>query len=72
MTNIEITTCFRLTFCYSSFLVTYSLLKLSTDDGKDHHEHSEQKVHLQTFDEATENTIKKVKEALKNGEGCRV
>lgn len=42
------------------------------DDGKDHHEHSEQKVHLQTFDEATENTIKKVKEALKNGEGCRV
>jgi endoplasmic reticulum-Golgi intermediate compartment protein 3 len=45
---------------------------LSTDDGKDHHEHSEQKVHLQTFDEATENTIKKVKEALKNGEGCRV
>jgi len=45
---------------------------LSTDDGKDHHEYSEQKVHLQTFDEATENTIKKVKEALKNGEGCRV
>lgn len=42
------------------------------DDGKDHHEHSEEKVHLQTFDEATENTIKKVKEALKNGEGCRV
>lgn len=42
------------------------------DDGKDHHEYSEQKVHLQTFDEATENTIKKVKEALKNGEGCRV
>ncbi|CAI8597853.1 unnamed protein product [Vicia faba] len=41
-------------------------------DGKDHHEHSEEKVHLQSFDEATENTIKKVKEALKNGEGCRV
>lgn len=42
------------------------------DDGKDHHEHSEEKIHLQTFDEATENTIKKVKEALKDGEGCRV
>ncbi|XP_004502082.1 uncharacterized protein [Cicer arietinum] len=43
------------------------------DDDKDHHdEHSEQKIHLQTFDESTENTIKKVKEALKHGEGCRV
>lgn len=46
-----------------------------TDDNKDHdhhHEHSEQKIHLQNLDESTENIIKKVKEALKNGEGCRV
>ncbi|TKY47908.1 Endoplasmic reticulum-Golgi intermediate compartment protein 3 [Spatholobus suberectus] len=42
------------------------------DDNKDHHEHSEQKIHLQNLDESTENIIKKVKEALKNGEGCRV
>ncbi|XP_057430408.1 uncharacterized protein LOC130723395 [Lotus japonicus] len=42
------------------------------DDDKEHHEHSEEKAHLQTYDESTENTIKKVKEALSNGEGCRV
>ncbi|KAE9596448.1 hypothetical protein Lal_00048656 [Lupinus albus] len=41
-------------------------------DGKDHHEDSEQKIHLQTFDESTENMIKKVKQALTDGEGCRV
>ncbi|KAG4909531.1 hypothetical protein JHK87_055647 [Glycine soja] len=40
-------------------------------DNKNH-EHSEQKIHLQNLDESTENIIKKVKEALKNGEGCRV
>ncbi|KAK7258302.1 hypothetical protein RIF29_23875 [Crotalaria pallida] len=42
------------------------------DDGKDHHEDSDQKIHLQNFDESTENMIKKVKQALTNGEGCRV
>ncbi|WVY93691.1 hypothetical protein V8G54_032779 [Vigna mungo] len=42
------------------------------DDHKDHDEHSEQKIHLQNLDESTENIIKKVKEAIKNGEGCRV
>ncbi|KAI4305527.1 hypothetical protein L6164_028891 [Bauhinia variegata] len=42
------------------------------DHGKDHHEDSENKIHLQGFDESTENTIKKVKEAITRGEGCRV
>ena len=45
--------------------------KHDNDNDKDHG-HSEQKTHLQTFDESTESTIEKVKEALKNGEGCRV
>ncbi|XP_058754066.1 uncharacterized protein LOC131627244 [Vicia villosa] len=57
---------------YISDLVEKEHAAHSHGDGKDHHEHSEEKVHLQSFDEATENTIKKVKEALKNGEGCRV
>ncbi|KAI4308618.1 hypothetical protein L6164_031674 [Bauhinia variegata] len=41
-------------------------------DGKDHHEDSEKKIHLQSLDESTENTVKKVKEAITRGEGCRV
>ncbi|CAK8566971.1 unnamed protein product [Lathyrus sativus] len=57
---------------YISDLVEKEHAAHNHGDGKDHHEHSEEKAHLQTFDEATENTIKKVKEALKNGEGCRV
>ncbi|KAI4305523.1 hypothetical protein L6164_028886 [Bauhinia variegata] len=32
----------------------------------------ENKIYLQGFDESTENTIKKVKEAITRGEGCRV
>lgn len=39
------------------------------DDGKDHNEDS---VHLHGFDQDAENMIKKVKQALANGEGCRV
>ncbi|KAJ7960193.1 Endoplasmic reticulum-Golgi intermediate compartment protein 3 [Quillaja saponaria] len=42
------------------------------DGGKDHHEESKEKIHLQEFDQDTENTIKKVKHALENGEGCQV
>lgn len=42
------------------------------DHEKDHHEDSENKIHLQGFDESTENTVKKVKEAIANREGCRV
>lgn len=42
------------------------------DDHKDHHEDSDNKTHLQGFDQDAENMIKKVKQALANGEGCRV
>uniref|UniRef100_A0A803LRQ7 Endoplasmic reticulum-Golgi intermediate compartment protein 3 n=1 Tax=Chenopodium quinoa TaxID=63459 RepID=A0A803LRQ7_CHEQI len=41
-------------------------------DDKDKHEDSKQKSHLQSFDEETENIVKKVKQAMANGEGCRV
>ncbi|KNA25549.1 hypothetical protein SOVF_005850 [Spinacia oleracea] len=41
-------------------------------DIKDKHEDSKQKSHLQSFDEETENIIKKVKQAMANGEGCRI
>ncbi|KAG4969240.1 hypothetical protein JHK85_035661 [Glycine max] len=60
---------------YISDLVEKEHTNQEHDDNKDHdhhHEHSEQKIHLQNLDESTENIIKKVKEALKNGEGCRV
>ncbi|XP_057475872.1 uncharacterized protein LOC130763864 isoform X2 [Actinidia eriantha] len=40
-------------------------------DG-DHQEDSENKIHLLGFDQDTENVIKKLKQALANGEGCRV
>ncbi|XP_031396430.1 endoplasmic reticulum-Golgi intermediate compartment protein 3 [Punica granatum] len=42
------------------------------DEGGDHHEHSEEKTHGHTFDHDAEKMIKKVKQALANGEGCRV
>ncbi|CAK9176466.1 unnamed protein product [Ilex paraguariensis] len=42
------------------------------DDHKDHHEDSDKKIHLHGFDQDAENMIKKVKQALANGEGCRV
>ncbi|XP_019438916.1 PREDICTED: endoplasmic reticulum-Golgi intermediate compartment protein 2-like [Lupinus angustifolius] len=45
---------------------------IEPDGGKDHHEDSEQKNPLQSFDESTVNMIKKVKDALTNGAGCRV
>ncbi|KAK4344201.1 hypothetical protein RND71_037295 [Anisodus tanguticus] len=41
------------------------------DVHKEHHEDSD-KVHLQGIDEESENMIKKVKQALAAGEGCRV
>nr|ACU19028.1 unknown [Glycine max] len=56
---------------YVSDLVEKEHTHHKHDDNKNH-EHSEQKIHLQNLDESTENIIKKVKEALKNGEGCRV
>lgn len=63
---------------YISDLVEKEHTNHKHGDNKDHHEHehehehSEQKIHLQNLDESTENIIKKVKEAIKNGEGCRV
>ncbi|XP_061344149.1 uncharacterized protein LOC133290102 [Gastrolobium bilobum] len=57
---------------YISDLVEKEHAAHKHDDDKDHHEDSEQKIHLQTFDESSENMIKKVKQALANGEGCRV
>ncbi|XP_054818174.1 uncharacterized protein LOC129317811 [Prosopis cineraria] len=57
---------------YLSDLVEKEHLEHKHDHGKDHHEDSENKAHLQGFDESTENTVKKVKEAIANGEGCRV
>lgn len=41
-----------------------------SDEGGDHHEHSEEKTH--TFDQDAEKMIKNVKQALAHGEGCRV
>ncbi|MED6210575.1 hypothetical protein PIB30_065421 [Stylosanthes scabra] len=57
---------------YISDLVEKEHTHHKHDHDKDHHEDSEQKIHLQTLDESTENTIKKVKQALTDGEGCRV
>ncbi|KAL9252056.1 Endoplasmic reticulum-Golgi intermediate compartment protein 3-like protein [Drosera capensis] len=40
--------------------------------NKDHHDDSDHKIHLQGFDLETEKMVKKVQEAMTNGEGCRV
>ncbi|KAM7507919.1 hypothetical protein LguiA_018372 [Lonicera macranthoides] len=42
------------------------------DGDKDHHEDADQKLHLQGFDEDAEHMIKRVKQAMAAGEGCRV
>ncbi|KAG5596401.1 hypothetical protein H5410_037633 [Solanum commersonii] len=42
------------------------------NDHKDHHDDSDNKTHMQGFDQDAENLIKKVKQALAHGEGCRV
>ncbi|KAL9361208.1 hypothetical protein Peur_043993 [Populus x canadensis] len=42
------------------------------DHNKDHHEDSQAKQHMHGFDDAAETMVKKVKQALANGEGCRV
>ncbi|CAL5428463.1 unnamed protein product [Camellia sinensis] len=42
------------------------------DGDKDNHEDSDQKNHLHGFDQDAETMIKKVKQALANGEGRRV
>ena len=50
------------------------LLDTLADGDKDHHEHSDHgKNHLGgAFDQEAEEMIKRVKQALSNGEGCRV
>ncbi|KAL2455364.1 endoplasmic reticulum-Golgi intermediate compartment protein 3 [Forsythia ovata] len=42
------------------------------NDHKDHHEESNHKIELHSFDKVAENMIERVKHALANGEGCRV
>ncbi|KAK6925618.1 Endoplasmic reticulum vesicle transporter, C-terminal, partial [Dillenia turbinata] len=42
------------------------------NDEKDHSEDSTQKIHMHGFDQEAENMVKKAKQALANGEGCRV
>ncbi|XP_022740373.1 endoplasmic reticulum-Golgi intermediate compartment protein 3-like isoform X3 [Durio zibethinus] len=42
------------------------------DDEKEHHDDSNKKFQALGFDQEAENMIKKVKQALVNGEGCRV
>lgn len=46
--------------------------ELWPDHDKDHHENSDHENHLHGFDETAENLIKRVKQALADGEGCRV
>ncbi|XWS30095.1 hypothetical protein CRYUN_Cryun24cG0088600 [Craigia yunnanensis] len=42
------------------------------DDEKENHDDADKKLHALGFDQEAENMIKKVKQALANGEGCRV
>ncbi|KAL4352660.1 hypothetical protein GQ457_06G034320 [Hibiscus cannabinus] len=42
------------------------------DGEKEHHDDAEKKLHALGFNQDAENMIKKVKQALDNGEGCRV
>ncbi|GAB2285046.1 hypothetical protein Dimus_019502 [Dionaea muscipula] len=44
----------------------------SHGDEKDHPDDTNHKIHLQGLDQETENMVKKVKQAMANGEGCRV
>lgn len=57
---------------YLSDLVEKEHAAHGHDDHKDHHEESDHKVELHTFDKEAEDMIKKVKQALANREGCRV
>ncbi|GKV15251.1 hypothetical protein SLEP1_g26048 [Rubroshorea leprosula] len=57
---------------YLSDLVEKEHAAHNHDDEKEHHDDLDQKLHALGFDKAAENMIKKVKQALTNGEGCRV
>ncbi|KAF3445142.1 hypothetical protein FNV43_RR14835 [Rhamnella rubrinervis] len=57
---------------YLSDLVEKEHATHKHDHDKDHHENSGHENHLHGFDETAENLIKRVKQALADGEGCRV
>ncbi|KAI4295070.1 hypothetical protein MLD38_021548 [Melastoma candidum] len=57
---------------YLSDLVEKGHAHHNHDDDKEHHEHSNEKAHGHGFDQDAENMVKKVKQALAHGEGCRV
>ncbi|KAG8646412.1 endoplasmic reticulum-Golgi intermediate compartment protein 3 [Manihot esculenta] len=57
---------------YLSDLVEKEHADHKHDDDKDHHEDSDTKLHAHGFDQEAETLIKKVKNAMANGEGCRV
>ncbi|KAL9143951.1 hypothetical protein ABFS82_14G267700 [Erythranthe guttata] len=57
---------------YLSDLVEKGNTAHGHDDHKDHQEESEHKIKLHNLDQEAENMVKKVKQALANGEGCRV
>ncbi|CAI9089895.1 OLC1v1024546C1 [Oldenlandia corymbosa var. corymbosa] len=57
---------------YLSDLVEKEHAAHNHDDLKDHHDDHDRKVHLQGFDKEAEDMIKRVKQALSHGEGCRV
>ncbi|XVF14466.1 hypothetical protein REPUB_Repub09cG0062800 [Reevesia pubescens] len=57
---------------YLSDLVEKENAHHNQDDEKEHHDDFDKKLHAFGFDQEAENMIKKVKQALANGEGCRV
>ncbi|XP_034701465.1 endoplasmic reticulum-Golgi intermediate compartment protein 3 [Vitis riparia] len=57
---------------YLSDLVEKEHADHKHDHNKDHHGDSDQKLHAHSFDQDAENMVKKVKQALADGEGCRV
>ncbi|KDP30124.1 hypothetical protein JCGZ_18119 [Jatropha curcas] len=57
---------------YISDLVEKEHTAHKHDDDKNHHEESETKLDAQGFDQEAEKMINKVRQALANGEGCRV
>ncbi|XP_022740372.1 endoplasmic reticulum-Golgi intermediate compartment protein 3-like isoform X2 [Durio zibethinus] len=52
--------------------IVLGVAHLLYDDEKEHHDDSNKKFQALGFDQEAENMIKKVKQALVNGEGCRV
>ncbi|GMI67734.1 hypothetical protein like AT3G22290 [Hibiscus trionum] len=57
---------------YLSDLVEKDHATHNHDNEKEHHDDSDKKLHAFGFDQEAENMIKKVKQALADGEGCRV